>query len=78
MFLWSKAQVVKFLGLAHGATSFLTLLVNIGYFLFKTEKVVNFRVQCILALFGLVVMHLLTYSWPFLPGSLVTYTQEGG
>ncbi|KAI6205139.1 hypothetical protein M3Y94_00758700 [Aphelenchoides besseyi] len=43
----------------------------------KMEVVrINFRRHVIVALFGLIVFHLVSFSWPFLSGHLQTYTNE--
>ncbi|KAI6204977.1 hypothetical protein M3Y94_00739800 [Aphelenchoides besseyi] len=76
MFSWNKQETVEYIAIAHGAVSLLTLLVNMAYFMFKMEKILDFRVQCIVGLFGLLAFHLISFSWPFLPNSLTTYSQE--
>lgn len=38
MFAWKKEEIVKYIAIAHGAVSFLTLLTNLMYLIFKMEK----------------------------------------
>uniref|UniRef100_A0A915E133 Uncharacterized protein n=1 Tax=Ditylenchus dipsaci TaxID=166011 RepID=A0A915E133_9BILA len=37
------------------------------------ENFINFRVSTILSLAALIAFHTMTYSWPFIPGNVVTF-----
>ncbi|KAI6173127.1 Major facilitator superfamily domain-containing protein 8 [Aphelenchoides besseyi] len=76
VFSWTREQVVFRMGIAHSCLSFLALGINVLFVSFKMEKILNFRIACLSAVCGLIVFHLITFSWPFLGGSLTTYSQE--
>lgn len=69
--------MVFYIGLAHSIVSSIALIVDIIFVAFKMEKILNFRLHCIVAVFGLIMFHLFTFNWPFLPGTLKMYTQKG-
>ncbi|KAH7728844.1 Protein Y53G8AR.7 a [Aphelenchoides avenae] len=75
MFSWTRKEAVEYISTAQGFMSFLAFLTYIVYIVFKLDRVLNFRVNCIISLIGLVVFHLLTFSWPFLPGKVQTYVE---
>lgn len=77
IFALKKAEVVFYLGLAHSILSLVALCVNLVFVMFKMEKLANFRMQCMAAIIGLILFHLITFDYPFLPGSLKTYSQKG-
>jgi hypothetical protein len=43
----------------------------------NNEFSLNFRLHCVCAIIGLMLFHLFTFDWPFLPSDLKTYTQQG-
>lgn len=52
----------------------LAFLVYLIFIIFRLDKVVNFRFNCIAAMVGLGVFHLLTYSaYPFVPTHVETF-----
>lgn len=76
MFGWNKTEVIRLVGLAHAAVSIIGLFVSIFYVLFNMERIVNHRIQCICSILGLLLFHVLTFSYPFYPNEVSTYTQE--
>ncbi|CAD5233877.1 unnamed protein product [Bursaphelenchus xylophilus] len=76
MFSWSNEETVKYIGLAHGALSFIAFLVYLAFFVGRLDKYINNRNQTIVALGGLIIFHLATFSWPFLGGSLPKYNSD--
>ncbi|KAI6192057.1 hypothetical protein M3Y97_00294900 [Aphelenchoides bicaudatus] len=76
VFGWKKAEVLFNLGMAHSILSMVALAVNLIFVTFKMERLLNFRAGCLCAIGGLIVFHLITLDWPFLSGSLKTYSQQ--
>uniref|UniRef100_A0A914HTK3 Major facilitator superfamily (MFS) profile domain-containing protein n=1 Tax=Globodera rostochiensis TaxID=31243 RepID=A0A914HTK3_GLORO len=70
MFMWSPQEVVFYESLAHIARGLLALLVYVLYIVFDLGKILNDRIICILSLVGLLLFHLVTFSWPFLPDNV--------
>ncbi|KAI3415685.1 hypothetical protein GPALN_005277 [Globodera pallida] len=70
MFMWSPQEVVFYESLAHIARGLLALLVYVLYIVFDLGKILNDRIICILSLVGLLLFHLITFSWPFLPDNV--------
>lgn len=77
MFAWNHSDVVKNSSFAYLWTSILSLCTYVLYIRLDLGRIVSNRRATIIALFGFVVFYLLSYSWPFLPGELVTYTNMG-
>lgn len=67
MFNLNEADAVRFMSIAQGIVGALTFATYIAYILFKLERWVPQRMGCIISLIGMVLFHIVTYSWPFLP-----------
>ncbi|KAI1695818.1 major facilitator superfamily domain-containing protein [Ditylenchus destructor] len=78
MFGWMEEKAVTFTSAAQGAIGCLTLAMYIAYISLNLEKFLNFRGSCILSLSGLIIFHLVTYSWPFLPGHVPMFNSTNG
>ncbi|KAI1699631.1 major facilitator superfamily domain-containing protein [Ditylenchus destructor] len=78
MFGWMEEKAVTFTSAAQGAVGCLTLAMYIAYISLNLEKFLNFRGSCILSLSGLIVFHLVTYSYPFLPGHVQMFNSTNG
>ncbi|CAD5230031.1 unnamed protein product [Bursaphelenchus okinawaensis] len=76
MFAWSRHDAVEYIAAAQGIMSFLAFLTYLAFIVFKPERFMSFRLGCFLSLIGLIVFHLLTISWPFLPGQVQTFHQN--
>ena len=77
MFAWTRPQVVRNAALAHVCQSLLAFFTYAAYIKYNLGRILNSRKVTIIALGGLILFHLLSYSWPFLPGSLVKYNNFG-
>ncbi|KAI1702611.1 major facilitator superfamily domain-containing protein [Ditylenchus destructor] len=76
MFSWTHSQVIDFMATAQAIMSFLAFLTYIAFIAFRLDKIVNFRLNCMLSLFLLIVFHLLTYSYSFLPGQVKIFNNS--
>ncbi|KAI6192230.1 hypothetical protein M3Y97_00314600 [Aphelenchoides bicaudatus] len=76
VFAISRDQTVKWFATSHLILGFLSLFIYLLFIVIKMEKHCDFRKICISGLLGFVLFHVVTYSWPFLPGSLKTYSNE--
>ncbi|KAL3072393.1 hypothetical protein niasHT_034077 [Heterodera trifolii] len=70
MFLWTPQEVAFYESLAHIARGLLSLLVYALYIVFDLGKILNDRLVCLFSLVGLLLFHLITFSWPFLPNDV--------
>ena len=77
MFAWKHSEVVQNSSFAHLWMSALSLCTYIIYIKFDLGRRVSNRWATVIALFGFVTFYLFSYSWPFLPGELVTYNNRG-
>ncbi|KAH7716128.1 Protein Y53G8AR.7 a [Aphelenchoides avenae] len=75
MFSWTEDTAVTFTAAAQGVVGALTFAVYIAYIVFKIDKILNYRVSCMISLAALALFHIVTYAWPFLPGKVQTYTE---
>uniref|UniRef100_A0A915CKZ4 Uncharacterized protein n=1 Tax=Ditylenchus dipsaci TaxID=166011 RepID=A0A915CKZ4_9BILA len=73
MFSWTHTQVVEYMATAQAIMSFLAFLTYICFIVFRLDKLMNFRLNCMISLAALIVFHLLTYSYPFLSGHIQTF-----
>ncbi|KAI6173267.1 hypothetical protein M3Y98_01063500 [Aphelenchoides besseyi] len=72
IFAFNKMEVVRYLAITHACLSAIAFCVYMSFVVFN----INFRRHVIVALFGLIVFHLVSFSWPFLSGHLKTYTNK--
>lgn len=77
IFAFSKTQVVKYIAVAQLLRSMLAFITYASYIKFNLGKILNNRIISISALCGLLLFHLTSYSWPFLPGQIKMYTNYG-
>ena len=77
IFAFSKTEVVKYIAMAQLCRSLLAFMTYVSYIKFNLGKIINNRIISIVSLGGLLAFHLVTYSWPFLPGKIKMYTEEG-
>uniref|UniRef100_A0A914CWT7 Major facilitator superfamily (MFS) profile domain-containing protein n=1 Tax=Acrobeloides nanus TaxID=290746 RepID=A0A914CWT7_9BILA len=73
MFAWTETKAVTFTAAAQGAVGVFTFLTYLMYILLKMDKYLNCRVSCMISLAALILFHLVTYSWPFIPGNVVLH-----
>uniref|UniRef100_A0A1I7S9V9 MFS domain-containing protein n=1 Tax=Bursaphelenchus xylophilus TaxID=6326 RepID=A0A1I7S9V9_BURXY len=76
VFSFTRLEVVRILGLTHSATTFIALALYVCIVVFKLDRYMNLRRQIVCAFVGLVVFHLITFSWPFYPTGLDKYSQK--
>uniref|UniRef100_A0AC35G7R1 Major facilitator superfamily (MFS) profile domain-containing protein n=1 Tax=Panagrolaimus sp. PS1159 TaxID=55785 RepID=A0AC35G7R1_9BILA len=70
MFGFSETKAVSFTAAAQGGVGILTFGVYLAYIFLKLENYVSSRKASFYSLIGLLLFHLLTYSWPFIPGNV--------
>uniref|UniRef100_A0A1I7RWL3 MFS domain-containing protein n=1 Tax=Bursaphelenchus xylophilus TaxID=6326 RepID=A0A1I7RWL3_BURXY len=73
IFALTKKEAVTVVATSHAVLSTLAFLIYGSFVVFKMDKRVNYRKCCILGLCILLLFHIVTYSYPFLPGHLSTY-----
>ncbi|KAI6213518.1 hypothetical protein M3Y94_00159800 [Aphelenchoides besseyi] len=69
-FTLTEATVVAYQAKAQGIVGALTFLTYLAYIFLKLERYIKLRIGCVIALMGLVLFHLITFSWPFLPNKV--------
>ncbi|KAH7700746.1 Protein Y53G8AR.7 a, partial [Aphelenchoides avenae] len=73
MFAFSRSNVLQYVSLAQSIRSFLAFLVYIAYVTLKIEKRfkrLDYRINCVVSLGGIMLFYLITFSWPFVPGGV--------
>jgi hypothetical protein len=73
LFAWSRHDVVEYIAAAQLMTSFLAFLTYLLFIVLNADRFINFRLCCIISLFGLAAFYLITLSWPFIPGNVLVY-----
>uniref|UniRef100_A0A914YS16 Major facilitator superfamily (MFS) profile domain-containing protein n=1 Tax=Panagrolaimus superbus TaxID=310955 RepID=A0A914YS16_9BILA len=68
MFNFSETKAVTYTAAAQGCVGIFTFLTYFAYIGLKLETYISSRKACMLSLIMLIIFHLLTYSWPFIPG----------
>ncbi|KAI1705430.1 major facilitator superfamily domain-containing protein [Ditylenchus destructor] len=68
MFAWTEPRTVFYTSVAQGIIGLFTLGIYIIYITLRLERYLRPRESVIYALFILLLFHLITYSWPFIPG----------
>ncbi|CAD5213064.1 unnamed protein product [Bursaphelenchus okinawaensis] len=76
MFSMNENESVTYNSAAQGFVGFLTFVTYVVYICFHLDKHINMRVGCIASLLALVLFHLLTFSWPFLPALQEAYDPD--
>jgi ceroid-lipofuscinosis MFS transporter 7 len=74
IFAFSKTQVVKYIAVAQLLRSLLAFITYASYIKLNLGKILNSRITSISSLCGLLLFHLTSYSWPFLPGQIKMFT----
>ncbi|PAV80886.1 hypothetical protein WR25_06891 [Diploscapter pachys] len=70
MFNLDKTEVLNYNSYMQAAVGGLTVLMFIVYAFTSYSKWISERMNCVVAMAALLVFHLLTFSWSFLPGHL--------
>uniref|UniRef100_A0A0K0DQD7 MFS domain-containing protein n=1 Tax=Angiostrongylus cantonensis TaxID=6313 RepID=A0A0K0DQD7_ANGCA len=78
MFGLDNEQVLNYNSLTQGAVGAFTAVMFFVYAFTGYSKWVSERMNCLCAMVALLVFHLLTFSWPFLPGELPTDCNKYG
>ncbi|CAD5229690.1 unnamed protein product [Bursaphelenchus okinawaensis] len=73
MFALNKKEAVTTVATAHAFLSLFAFVIYAGFAAKKLDKYVDYRKMCIGGLMLLGLFHIITYSYPFLPGHLKTY-----
>uniref|UniRef100_A0AC34GJH5 Uncharacterized protein n=1 Tax=Panagrolaimus sp. ES5 TaxID=591445 RepID=A0AC34GJH5_9BILA len=68
MFNFSETKAVTYTAAAQGCVGIFTFLTYFAYIGLKLETYISSRKACMLSLVMLIIFHLVTYSWPFIPG----------
>nr|CAD2183993.1 unnamed protein product [Meloidogyne enterolobii] len=76
LFAWTRTESVKYFSAAQAIMSLLAFLIYVGFIMFRFDRFLHERCNVIASLFALLLFHILTYSYPFLPGHLTTYSSE--
>ncbi|CAK5028793.1 unnamed protein product [Meloidogyne enterolobii] len=76
LFAWTRTESVKYFSAAQAIMSLLAFLIYVGFIMFRFDRFLHERCNVITSLFALLLFHILTYSYPFLPGHLTTYSSE--
>uniref|UniRef100_A0A0N5CGG1 MFS domain-containing protein n=1 Tax=Strongyloides papillosus TaxID=174720 RepID=A0A0N5CGG1_STREA len=72
LFGWTKKYSISVLSTAQGFLGLCAFLVYFFYIIFKLNRFIRYRLNCISGLFILMAFHFLTFPYPFLP-EVVTY-----
>uniref|UniRef100_A0A0N4ZEU1 MFS domain-containing protein n=1 Tax=Parastrongyloides trichosuri TaxID=131310 RepID=A0A0N4ZEU1_PARTI len=73
MFYWTATQAVKYGSIAQGALGAFSFVIYFVYIIFKLNRYMKFRMALHVSMVALFVFHLLTFAWPFLPGTIHIY-----
>uniref|UniRef100_A0A7E4ZVB1 MFS domain-containing protein n=1 Tax=Panagrellus redivivus TaxID=6233 RepID=A0A7E4ZVB1_PANRE len=73
MFAWDRPTVVRNVSVSQVLQALVAFAVYSSYVKFNLGRVLNSKNVLYVSITGLIVFHLVTYSWPFLPGKMVTY-----
>uniref|UniRef100_A0AC35GH61 Uncharacterized protein n=1 Tax=Panagrolaimus sp. PS1159 TaxID=55785 RepID=A0AC35GH61_9BILA len=76
VFHLTNAETVKYTAFSEFIRCFIAFLVYFIYMKFNFAKKVNSRKVATLAIFGFLMYHLISYSYPFLPGHLKMYNND--
>lgn len=77
IFGFTKTETVRYTALAELFRAMMAFITYFSYIKFNLGKKLNSRKIAISALTGFLMFHLITYSWPFLPGQLLMYNNDG-
>ncbi|KAI6240973.1 Transporter, major facilitator family protein [Aphelenchoides fujianensis] len=70
MFGFDETEVLRYNSLAQGGIGLLTTIMLAVYAFTNYTKWISERMNCIVAMIALLFFHLITFSYPFLPGSV--------
>uniref|UniRef100_A0A0K0EZB2 MFS domain-containing protein n=1 Tax=Strongyloides venezuelensis TaxID=75913 RepID=A0A0K0EZB2_STRVS len=73
MFNWTATEAVKYGSIAQGALGAFSFVVYFAYIALKLNRYMKFRLALHISMIALLVFHLLTFAWPFLPQTIHTY-----
>ncbi|ETN72562.1 hypothetical protein NECAME_04465 [Necator americanus] len=77
MFGLDKEQVLNYNAMMQGAVGVLTTVMFVVYVFTPYSKWISERLNCLGAMVALLLFHLITFSWPFLPGELLGCSVDG-
>ncbi|KAK6744524.1 hypothetical protein RB195_011318 [Necator americanus] len=77
MFGLDKEQVLNYNAMMQGAVGVLTTVMFVVYVFTPYSKWISERLNCLGAMVALLLFHLITFSWPFLPGKLLECSVDG-
>lgn len=77
MFSLDEHNAVRIVSLAQGLVGFITLLFYLIFIIKDLEYYLHLRIGCIISLAMMLLFHLLSYSWPFLPNYVHSYGLNG-
>ncbi|KAI1719906.1 major facilitator superfamily domain-containing protein [Ditylenchus destructor] len=73
MFTFTPSEAVFYGSLAHVGMGLLSFSTYFFYIVSNISRRVNERLVCLASLFGLLLFHVFTFSWPFLEDDVFTY-----
>uniref|UniRef100_A0A7E4VD77 MFS domain-containing protein n=1 Tax=Panagrellus redivivus TaxID=6233 RepID=A0A7E4VD77_PANRE len=73
MFNWPEEKAVTVTAAAQGAVGVFTFVTYVAYIFFKLENYISSRKACMFSLAALITFHIVTYSWPFIPGHVTMH-----
>uniref|UniRef100_A0A7E4W460 MFS domain-containing protein n=1 Tax=Panagrellus redivivus TaxID=6233 RepID=A0A7E4W460_PANRE len=76
MFAWDRQTVIRNVAIVQAVQALVNLSVYLGYIKFNLGRVFNSKCVLYASISGLFLWHLVTYSWPFLTGTMVTYNNQ--
>uniref|UniRef100_A0A914HNA5 Major facilitator superfamily (MFS) profile domain-containing protein n=1 Tax=Globodera rostochiensis TaxID=31243 RepID=A0A914HNA5_GLORO len=74
MFSWHRSQAVLYTSVAQSLMFLVDFLIYIIYIVFRVDKKLNFRLTLIISMVCLSAFYVLTFSYPFLPGHVMTFS----
>uniref|UniRef100_A0A914HPF8 Major facilitator superfamily (MFS) profile domain-containing protein n=1 Tax=Globodera rostochiensis TaxID=31243 RepID=A0A914HPF8_GLORO len=76
MFAWKRKEALKYFAIAQLFMSIFDFLTYAMFIAFGTKRGIDYRLNVICTLVALLLFHLLTYSYPFLPGHVHSFTHS--
>ncbi|CEF61823.1 Major facilitator superfamily and Major facilitator superfamily domain, general substrate transporter and Major facilitator superfamily domain-containing protein [Strongyloides ratti] len=72
IFGWTKKQSITILSISQGFLGLSAFIVYFIYIIFKLDRFIKYRLNCIGGILCLLIFHIITFSYPFLP-KVITY-----
>ncbi|KAH7721066.1 Protein Y53G8AR.7 a [Aphelenchoides avenae] len=73
MFAWTKETAITFTSIAQGLFGVMTIALYFCYSYFTLDKRLTYRVMLVSGLLAYLCFHILTFSWPFTSGHLLSF-----